>query len=180
MGGTGKRVLIIGAGMAGLSAARKLAEAGCKVMVLEARDRVGGRIHTLREGEEVIELGAEFVHGHPPELWRVIREAQLETYKIDGTNVCIKNGNLEQCDQLSRTFRFLADLGLWKGPDIPFADYLPLQKLSAADRAEVINYVQSFNAADYQQISVHALAVQQRAEEEIQGNSIFRLQRGYD
>jgi monoamine oxidase len=180
MGGKGKRVLIIGAGMAGLSAARKLAEAGCKVMLLEARDRVGGRILTRREGDEVIELGAEFIHGHPPELWRLIKEAQLDTYEIDGNHVCLKNGKLDKCDQQGRSFSFLADLESWKGPDIPFADYPPLQRLSDADRAEVINYVQSFNAADYRQISVHALAVQQRAEEEIQGNSVFRLRRGYD
>src|SRR5258708_15818639 len=180
MDGKGKRVLIVGAGMAGLSAARKLAEAGCKVIALEGRDRVGGRIHTLREGEEGIELGAEFVHGHPPELWRLIKEAQLDTYEIDGTHVCLKNGKLDNCDQQGRAFRFLADRGLWKGPDIPFSDYPPLQKLSAADRAEVINYGQGFNAADFHQIRVHALAVQQRAEEEIQGISIFRLRRGYD
>src|ERR1039457_2316191 len=149
MGGKGKRVLIIGAGMAGLSAARKLAEAGCKVMLLEARDRVGGRILTRREGDEVIELGAEFIHGHPPELWRLIKEAQLDTYEIDGNHVCLKNGKLDKCDQQGRSFSFLVDLESWKGPDIPFADYPPLQRLSDADRAEVINYVQSFNAADY-------------------------------
>ena len=74
-----KRILVIGAGMAGLTAARKLVESGMQVMVLEARNRVGGRIHTICEDGEIIELGAEFIHGHPTELWSLIEEADLET-----------------------------------------------------------------------------------------------------
>ena len=66
-----QRILVIGAGMAGLTAARRLSEAGRQVLVLEARDRVGGRIRTLREGDQILELGAEFIHGHPPELWEL-------------------------------------------------------------------------------------------------------------
>ena len=57
---------------------RTLAEAGRQVILLEASSRVGGRIHTIRDGDEVIELGAEFIHGKPPELWSLIEEANLE------------------------------------------------------------------------------------------------------
>ncbi|HET7622647.1 MAG TPA: FAD-dependent oxidoreductase, partial [Gemmatimonadaceae bacterium] len=53
-------VAVIGAGAAGLAAARSVADAGRSVLLLEARDRVGGRIWTVDHG---IELGAEFVHG---------------------------------------------------------------------------------------------------------------------
>jgi monoamine oxidase len=59
-------VVVIGAGMAGLTAARALAEAGQKVLLLEAQDRIGGRILTRHVGDEAIELGAEFIHGRPP------------------------------------------------------------------------------------------------------------------
>ena len=176
----GKRILVIGAGMAGLTAARELAEAGRKVLVLEARDRVGGRIRTRREEGEILELGAEFIHGRPPELWDLIREAGLETYALDGKDACYKNGKLKKCDELGEVFKFLNGLEKWKGSDVSFADYPPLAKLSPEKRKEIINYVQSFNAADYRQIGVHALAVQQRAEEETGSNEVFRVRDGYD
>ncbi len=57
------RVLVIGAGMAGLSAARQLADEGCNVTVLEARDRIGGRIHTDRTLGCAVDLGAAWIHG---------------------------------------------------------------------------------------------------------------------
>lgn len=56
--------LVIGAGMAGLAAAATLREAGEQVVILEARDRIGGRVSTDRDFSDVpVELGAEFIHG---------------------------------------------------------------------------------------------------------------------
>lgn len=57
------RVIVIGAGISGLAAARHLADAGCEVIVLEARDRIGGRLHTLRTLSSPVELGANWIHG---------------------------------------------------------------------------------------------------------------------
>src|SRR5437773_10795228 len=76
-------VLIIGAGAAGLAAARQLSQTKHRV-VLEARDRTGGRIHTIQQpGHPLpIELGAEFVHGKPPETWEIIRAAQLAASEV--------------------------------------------------------------------------------------------------
>jgi monoamine oxidase len=56
-------IVIVGAGMAGLTAARALAEAGLRVLVIEAQERIGGRILTEHVGGEALELGAEFIHG---------------------------------------------------------------------------------------------------------------------
>lgn len=63
--GAGRRVIVVGAGLAGLSAAFELARLGFDVQVLEARDRIGGRVHTLRAGfgGQHGEAGAEFVNG---------------------------------------------------------------------------------------------------------------------
>lgn len=175
-----QRVLVIGAGMAGLTAARRLAEAGRQVLVLEARNRVGGRICTLRYQDQVLELGAEFIHGHPPELWELIHEAGLETYRLDGVSYCHRDGKLKKCDEQSEIFKFLGGLEKWKGPDVAFADYPPLDRLPSDKREQIIQYVQSFNAADYRQIGVHSLAVQQQAEEEIHADELFRIREGYD
>lgn len=61
---TGKRVIVIGAGLAGLSAARDLQAAGAEVVVLEARDRIGGRIWTSHKWPDLpMDLGASWIHG---------------------------------------------------------------------------------------------------------------------
>ena len=58
-----KSILVIGAGMAGLAAARSLVDAGWPVLLIEARDRIGGRVHTTRDWGTPLEMGASWVHG---------------------------------------------------------------------------------------------------------------------
>jgi choline dehydrogenase-like flavoprotein len=62
--GKGLKIVVIGAGMAGLSAAATLVEAGAEVVVVEARDRIGGRIFTDRSLGVPVEHGAAFIHGY--------------------------------------------------------------------------------------------------------------------
>src|SRR5262245_46435047 len=75
-------VVVIGAGAAGLACAQRVACAGRSVVVVEARDRIVGRIHTLRPAgwPHPIEAGAEFIHGEPQETWNLIRAGGLSTY----------------------------------------------------------------------------------------------------
>src|SRR5271156_4420952 len=114
-------IVVIGAGMAGLTAARALAEAGRKVLVIEAQNRIGGRIWTRHIGDEAIELGAEFIHGRPPELWALIEEAGLETYERHGAQVCFEDGVRSDCSgELNALFEPLEQLENFKGPDISF------------------------------------------------------------
>ena len=80
-------VLVIGGGAAGITAARTLHEAGLDVVVVEARERVGGRIFTRRDSGATpvpIELGAQFIHGSAPELARVLHEASLSSVDVGG------------------------------------------------------------------------------------------------
>ena len=61
--GPARRILVLGAGVAGLAAARRIADAGHSVTVVEARTRIGGRIDTTRSAGFVIERGAGWIHG---------------------------------------------------------------------------------------------------------------------
>ena len=56
-------ILVIGAGVAGLSAARELSDRGYRVTVLEGRDRIGGRVHTTDLGDQPVDLGAQWLEG---------------------------------------------------------------------------------------------------------------------
>src|SRR5215210_6965969 len=77
-------VIVVGAGAAGLAAARRLDEAGARVLVLEARDRTGGRVLTMhdRQSPLPIEMGAEFLHGDADEVREIARKARLHTADI--------------------------------------------------------------------------------------------------
>lgn len=73
-----KKILIIGAGAAGLAAARQLHDAGHKVMILEARKRIGGRIQTNYDlAPYPIECGAEAIHGDQVITWQLLKQYGL-------------------------------------------------------------------------------------------------------
>jgi monoamine oxidase len=174
-------VVVIGAGMAGLTTARALAEAGLRVLVLEAQERIGGRILTQHVAGEAIELGAEFIHGRPPELWALIDEAGLETYERGGAQVCFEDGTLTNCGEgMDRVFELLEKLEHFDGPDITFAEYLDRENIPEEDRGRMIGYVEGFNAADHRVISAASLGAQQKAEDASDGDRLYRLRGGYD
>jgi monoamine oxidase len=173
-------VLILGAGMAGLAAARSIAAQGKKVAVLEARSRMGGRIFSLPQpGFNLpVELGAEFIHGRPPELWQLIEEARLHAYEVDGTMLCFDENSLHECEEGPGGFDLMRELP-HDAPDQSFAEWLAQKNLPAPLAESAIAFVEGFNAADATRIGTAALARQQSAEDETEGHLAFRIREGY-
>ena len=176
-------VLVLGAGIAGLVCARMLAETGQRVCLVEATGRVGGRILTHRIGNQVVELGAEFVHGRPPELIALIAEAGLPLVERTGTQISFKDGHLT-ADTNARDGMFdpLDSLRTYAGPDLSFRDYLAQSAFGLnTDAAQAaLSYVEGFNAADANQISSISLGIQQTAEDSIDGDRLAHIAEGYD
>jgi monoamine oxidase len=182
-------VLVIGAGVAGLNAGRLLAQAGRRVAILEARNRIGGRIWTrptsLDNSQRSIpvELGAEFVHGLPPATWSLIEEAALRTYEVNGSSLRFDGNGLITADiQPGSAERVLEEMRQWVGKqvsDLSFIDYLKGRAIDPLTARAASNYVEGFNAADQNRISVAALAKQQAAEDAIAADRLFRVEEGY-
>jgi monoamine oxidase len=176
-------VIVVGAGIAGLAAARTLAEKGLRVALIEARDRVGGRIFTLpaAEGGLPVELGAEFIHGLPPELIGLVDEAGLTRFELDGDSRCYRDGKLGACANQPEIESLFDQLGHLETlpADLSFAEFAAQRGFSPEALAWATNYVEGFNAADAERISILALAKQQAAEDAISGDRMFRVVEGY-
>jgi monoamine oxidase len=175
-------VLILGAGMSGLIAARALAERGVRVCVLEAKQRVGGRIMSQKvEGGGTVELGAEFIHGRAPELWALIDEVGAKTVERHGSMLREEwpGGLVEDDPQDNAMFEPLEQLENFTGEDQTFADWLAASNVANELRPALTAYVEGFNAADAQRISVRSLGVQQKAEDATEGDRSWQLPGGY-
>src|SRR5664280_1021725 len=86
-------VIIIGGGAAGLMAAKLLSESGKKILILEAKDRLGGRIQRIENFSFLVEGGAEFIHGKLKATFNLLKEAGLKTEKLKGNFCRVTNGN---------------------------------------------------------------------------------------
>ena len=171
-------VIVIGAGVAGLAAARRLRLRGHHALVLEARERIGGRIHTVqRAGWPLrIEAGAEFVHGRPPAL-RALAGDRAD-FPQGGHYV----EGLEKRDDLwQRVMEKLDKLpaGREKSVQQAFATLRWKLRTSEEERALAADFVEGFNAARLERASVKAIAQQTAAAEEIESEKMARLPNGY-
>jgi len=178
-------IVVIGAGAAGLAASAKLSAAGLRVMLVEARQRIGGRIFTLPSEQEqaAIELGAEFVHGRPREIFDLVRSGALETVELTGEHWFFHDGRLDRSETfiegLEEFFGKMADPILPDQSFENFARYWEKDPSIAKAAPWLKGYVEGFNAAEADLISIHSLVKEARAEEEIEGERQFRIAGGY-
>jgi monoamine oxidase len=180
-------VIVIGAGAAGITAAVALAETGLRVTILEARDRIGGRIFTVHDSScnAPVELGAEFIHGRPPEIWNLLQSHKIRVTEVDGDTWCSTNGKLAHCDFFPEVDKILEKMDDRK-PDQSFESFLKSfggrsKNDSQSEEAKkwASGYVSGFNAADPALVGVHWLVKEMRAEEKIQADRIFHSEHGY-
>ena len=177
-------VAIIGAGAAGLAASCLLTQSGLSVALIEARDRIGGRLLTLRPYGSVIplELGAAFVHGRPPATMAVVRAASATLYELGGQLVSRFHGQWQE-DDWGEENPILESLAGYQGDDVSLGAYMAThfaapQWEEASQRAR--NYIAGFDAADPETVSIRWLAQSQKADQAIQSDRQFFLLDGYD
>jgi monoamine oxidase len=174
-------VIVIGAGMAGLAASTALARADVAVTILEARNRIGGRVFTLRDPSSghPIELGAEFIHGLPNEILQPLKKGKIPVTEVRGDSWC-KEGDLLPCSFFGQVEQILDKMDD-RAADESFTDFLRKLPASIDDAAKqhALRFVSGFNAADPHLVGVHWLVRSQRAEQQIEGDRAFRATGGY-
>ena len=176
-------VIVIGAGAAGLLASWEMASAGLQVLTLEARNRVGGRMHTgvLKE-TQIAEIGAEFVHGELPISLGLLDAAGLEITPIKGKMLTVRNGRVTENDNdLFAHWELFAEKFKMLETDMTVDAFL---KTYFADdrftsfRNSVQRYASGFDGADTQFASIKILGEEWLKEEE-EEETQFRIENGY-
>ncbi|HEX9602504.1 MAG TPA: NAD(P)/FAD-dependent oxidoreductase [Myxococcales bacterium] len=161
--------LVLGAGAAGLRAGAALLRKRVKVLVVEARDRIGGRVHSIEDRElgRVVELGAEFVHGRPHDE---LKRAKVKLDEMDGRQMALLGGELRD---VTRQFRsMLRKLAKARGAGTA-QSWLATARLDPAERELARHYIEGFFAAPATFVGIEGV-------ESEQGMRTRRVIGGYD
>jgi monoamine oxidase len=177
-------VVIVGAGVAGLSAAAVLKKAGVDVRCLEAGNRLGGRILTIHDplSPLPIELGAEFVHGGPPEIWDVIRGSGLTAFEHTADALHLDRGRVVEAGEVGQAADEILEQ-MKKSDrrhDESFEEYLGHSRQPAEAKNWARVHVEGFNAARKDEVSVASLTQDAEAADQLDGDRSFRIIGGYD
>jgi len=179
-------IVIVGAGAAGLAAARVLRESGVEFAVLEARERIGGRIFTRHDSSlpVPIELGAEFVHGVAPVLREIARDAALAILDNGGQRWQSNGRVLRRFDDFwPQLNEVMSRLDAHRDPDRSFEQFLntrPGGARLARARSLALQFVKGFHAADPARASERALAEGGSPGDDVRERRIGRFAAGYE
>ncbi|HEX2658332.1 MAG TPA: NAD(P)-binding protein, partial [Polyangia bacterium] len=176
-------VVVIGAGVSGLHAAGRLARGGARVLVVEARDRVGGRIDTVARPDwpVAIDRGAEFVHGRSEILLGALHAAHIAVSTLEPPQHLARGGRLVRANRLwARALDLSSKLPPPRGQaasgDRSVASALARpdwrRQGSPDERALARGYLEGFNAMELRRASLRALLEQQRAADQIAGDQL--------
>ncbi|HEV2083841.1 MAG TPA: NAD(P)/FAD-dependent oxidoreductase [Gemmatimonadales bacterium] len=176
-------VVVVGGGVAGLAAAGRLAEAGRRVILIEARARLGGRVHTVLDpaGEHPIELGAEFVQGRSADLVQVLHRARLPLQEVPERHQRGHGHGTKPLLDVESLADRLRESALPKVGDVPVAQ--AIREAAGADfttdeMEALTDYLEGFHAADLERFGTAALAENEAAMAK-DGPSVVRLEGGY-
>ena len=171
-------VVVIGAGAAGLAAARDLSEAGRRVTVLEARTRLGGRICTLHDPEwpVPVDLGAEFLHGEAREARGIADAAGLGVLEIRDRHAWA-DGRLRPMGDTWKRLAALRRRIPARGRDTSFGEFLARRRMAPSERTLARLFVEGYYAAPLDQASAQALRAGPGESQETSRQ--FRLASGY-
>ncbi|MDB5252833.1 MAG: FAD-dependent oxidoreductase [Flaviaesturariibacter sp.] len=172
--------IVIGAGASGLMAALELGRAGRKVAVLEATDRIGGRIDTVpgSGGSPPIERGAEFIHGRLPITLSLLEKAGIPVTQVEGRVWRSSGGRLEESSDFIEDPQLLLRACRALDGDIPVSRFVSQQFGDERHhdlRTSLLNYVQGYYAANPDRASAKALCRELSGNEETQ----YRVTGGY-
>jgi monoamine oxidase len=173
-----KHIAIIGGGIAGLSAAAELLRHDRAVTVFEAKERLGGRAHTIDDGGLPIELGAEFLHGENRAVANALRAAGLSTHEVPDRNQLAGRGRFQRVKLWDRIGKIIERIEP-RGPDKSFQDFLDQENFRERDRRLALGFVTGFHAADPRRISAHGLLRGEAAAERMDGAAQSRVNEGY-
>lgn len=175
-------VVVIGGGVAGLAAAARLVDAGLRVVVVDARQRLGGRVHTVRDGWPVpVEDGAEFLHGRDPALTKLLNKARLHAERFDGHHWLRRGPSLSDGDGVwERSLPLMEDEAARTGRDRSMAARIAAASVDETARDFALAYVEGFHAAPPARAGARAIDQQQRAAAAIDGDRLGRVREGYD
>jgi monoamine oxidase len=171
-------LIIVGGGIAGLSAARELVRQRIPVILLESKNRFGGRMHTIHHRGCPIELGAEFVHGRSPPLIQAIHDAKLTLQSMSNRNQLFQHGKskpIRLWDLVGNVINQVKS----KQPDCSIKQFVEQHSFKAETKRLVLDFVEGFDAAEVNRISSHALLLGERSSEKMAGDKQGRIKEGY-